>query len=162
MHLGRTSNRHQECGGCVRIQKRFGFLLLAPIGLSAAGCGGSGATTIQNKDPVAVSVSSTVNHVGYPEITTNSTLPMFAAVVNTTNTAVTWSVSCGSPGQCGSIAAAANSDNATYSSPSGIPLNGEVTITATSAADSAKSGACIVVVTGSSPISVAWQSALPT
>jgi hypothetical protein len=146
----------------MRAWKCFGVLLLASIALLATGCSGGAGTPVQKQPPVSVFVTTTVGYYGDPEITTSSTLPMVAVVANTTDTAVSWSVSCASAGQCGSIAPAANSDNATYSSPSAIPLNGEVTITATSVADPTQSGSRVVVITGAGPIAIVWQISPPT
>ena len=66
----------------------------------------------------------------------------FAATVSNdySNAGVDWTVSCGSPGACGTFSAGHTASGATttYTAPSAIPTGGTVTITATSTADATK------------------------
>jgi len=117
--VGRRVSRYSAVAGlCVS---------LALLGLLIA-CGGGGST------PVGVSVSPGTaslwpNNTGWP----SSTQAFSATVSNTTNTAVTWSIS---PSTAGSIDA-----NGNYTAPTvaaGLPAS--VAVTATSQGDSTKSG----------------------
>jgi hypothetical protein len=113
---------------------------LALLGLLVA-CGGGGSTP---PPPIGVTVSQGTPSSVFPNDAADSwptqTATFTATVTNTTNTAVTWAVTGGSAN--GTIASSGtNPPTATYTAPTvaaGLPAS--VTITATSQADSTKSG----------------------
>src|SRR5579862_6417841 len=79
---------------------------------------------------------------------------LIAAVSNDTgNAGVDWSVTCGSPGSCGTFSPAHTASGAatSYTAPSAIPAAGTVTITAASTADSTKTDTQTVTVIASPP-----------
>lgn len=77
------------------------------------------------------------------------------------NTRVSYSLSCGSPGACGSFSSSSEIGAATYTAPPTIPAGGTVTITATSLADPSLSASAVITITPPVPISVAFFSAVP-
>ncbi|MGB9105685.1 MAG: hypothetical protein WCC59_13070, partial [Terriglobales bacterium] len=101
------------------------------------GCGGSSQpvvapATISANPSIAVAVSPSSVNLGASE-----TQQFTANVTNTSNTAVTWTVSCSSA-PCGTINA-----SGLYTAPSAIPSAVTATVTATSQADSTKNGVAI-------------------
>jgi hypothetical protein len=113
-------------------------LALAVTGFLVA-CGGGSSTP---PPPISVTVSpSTVNL--YPNLTVNGvqgtpqTQQFTASVTNSTNTAVTWTVTGGSAN--GTIDA-----TGLYTAPAVLPSPASVTVVATSSADASKSGSATV------------------
>ena len=100
---------------------------------------GSATVTIAN---VQVSVTPSVAMVA-----TGATEPFVAAVMNTSNTAVTWQVNriTGGNAMFGTI-----SISGLYSAPSQVPSPAVVTVSAVSVADSTRSGSAQVTVTAAS------------
>jgi hypothetical protein len=93
----------------------------------------------------------------------NASTPVSAAVSNTSNLQVNWSVTCGSAGACGSFlysSSVSGSPN-TYTAPSAIPSGGMVTVTATSAADPTKTASGTITITAPVPIVVSFQGVPP-
>jgi hypothetical protein len=78
-----------------------------------------------------------------------------------TNEMVTYAVTCGSAGACGSFSASNELGAVVYTAPSTVPSGGTVTITATSVADTTKSVSATITIVPPIPISVAFPSAMP-
>lgn len=104
-------------------------------------CSSSSHTT---PPPISVTLS------GAPtSLQTSATAPLTATVANdSTNAGVTWSVTCGSAGACGSFTAVTTT-SATYNAPAAVPTGNTVTVTATSMADSTKSSSAVITITAS-------------
>ena len=77
------------------------------------------------------------------------------------NTAVTWSVACGSTGACGGFSASDEGGAIVYTAPVAIPSGGTVTITATSVADASVSASATITVVGPQPITVSFPAHMP-
>jgi hypothetical protein len=119
----------------------LGFFVVAVL----AGCGGAGGGSSPAPPlPVSVAFSS-------PPPTTiavGSSAGFTAVVSNATNTSVTWSVTCGSTGSCGSFPINEGGlDYVSYQAPGNIPSGKTVTVTATSVADTTKSVSATMTVT---------------
>ena len=101
--------------------------------------------------PVSVTISPTS-----AQLLTAGHLQFTDTVLNTTNTAVTWTLSgsgC-SGAACGTISA-----SGFYTAPSAAPSPNQITVTATSQADSTKSASAVVTITGPVAVNVSPQSA---
>ena len=135
------------------------FLLLAAgmIG-GLAGCVGPASITF-TAPPVSILLIDTLP----TSLAVNASTPVSAAVSNTSNLLVNWSVTCGSVGGCGSFLYSSSLSGGpnTYTAPSAIPSGGTVTVTATSAADPTKSASATVTITARVPIVVSFQGAPP-
>lgn len=81
--------------------------------------------------------------------------------VSNTNTLVTYSLSCGSPGNCGVFSASDEAGAIVYTAPAAVPVGGTVTITANSAADTSITTSAIIAITPPVPISVSIFNAAP-
>lgn len=80
--------------------------------------------------------------------------PLVATVSNdAANAGVDWTVTCGSPGMCGSFSSAHTASGAatTFTAPGALPAGGAVTITATSTTDATQSASETVTITASLP-----------
>ena len=88
----------------------------------------------------------------------SATLLAAATFANSTTTAttnaVTWAVTCGSPGVCGTFGPNDDAAAVTYTAPAAIPVGTTVTVTATSVADSSKSVSAQITIVAPIPISV--------
>ena len=94
--------------------------------------------TVNIVAPISVSITKKANTT----IVANRTASLVATVSNDfSNAGVDWTVSCGSPGACGTFSPAHTASGAptTYTAPSAPPSGNTVTITATSTADPTKS-----------------------
>jgi hypothetical protein len=100
------------------------------------------ASATKPRSSISVTVSPSAANVAV-----NKTEQFSATVTGTTNTAVTWSVGGGS--SQGSI-----DQNGLYTAPANIPSPPQVTITATSKADSSKTGSAVVTVVATSSVAV--------
>lgn len=112
-------------------------MVLAAIGAMLSSCGGGGGASGPPPPPViSVSVAPQAGSV-----LLGGTLQFTATVQNSTDTAVTWSVNSipGGSDQVGSVTAAG-----VYTAPADLPQGGTVQVTATSHADSSKSGTATV------------------
>jgi hypothetical protein len=95
----------------------------------------------------------------------NSSATIYAAATYATgvgggtgNQMVTYAVTCGSAGACGSFSASDELGAIVYKAPAAIPAGSTVTITATSVADSAKSASVVVTIVPPIPISVTFPA----
>src|SRR5260370_29898420 len=129
--------------------KKFLFVLLAAGVL--AGCGGNTSQPPPPLQPMAVTVSpssATVQTGGVQQFT--------ATVTNTSNLAVTWSLTQGgtacSP-TCGTVSptSAASGAPTAYTAPATAPTPATVTLTATSVTDATKSASATITVTAPGP-----------
>ena len=110
----------------------------------------SSAATVTIIPPVSVTISPTS-----AQLLTGAHLQFTATVLNTTNTAVTWSLS----GGCGGTACGTINASGFYSAPSVPPTPNQVTVTATSQSDSTKSASATVTITGPVAVNVSPQAA---
>ncbi len=99
---------------------------------------------------VAVSVSPSL-----ASVVTGKQQQFTATVQNTTNTAVTWTVA-GSG--CSGAACGTISSSGLYTAPATAPSPNQVTVTATSVADTSKSGKALVTITGPVAVSISPAS----
>ena len=106
------------------------ILLVAAIAVITA-CGGSSSKTPPPPPAITVTVSPAT-----PQLSAAQTQQFTAAVSNTSNTAVTWSIPSGA---AGSISAAG-----LYTAPSSVASQTTITVTATSAADTSKTGTATI------------------
>ncbi len=138
----------------------FAILLLGSLG----GCtsGGSIAPVIPPAKPISVLF------LGAPP----SSLAIYASATfsagiangtSTTSNVLTWSITCSSPGACGSLSTttALGGSPVTYTAPSAIPAGSTVTITATAVADTTKSISATVTIVPPIPISVSFFATVP-
>ncbi len=108
--------------------------------------------------PVSVTISPAYAFVAR-STGTASTLQFTAAVTNSTNTNVTWSVQSGAAGQgCAGAACGSISASGLYTAPTAAPLPNAIAVTATSAADPTKSATAIVAISSGPEI----ESLLPS
>lgn len=96
------------------------------------GCGGGGAGSVTPSSPPPPSITVTITPTS-GAVLLGETLTFSAAVSNTTDTSVTWSVNrvSGGSSQAGTISA-----DGVYTAPADLPSGGTVQVTATSHADS--------------------------
>lgn len=107
--------------------------------------------TLSVTAPISIAITQGVVN---SSIVINATSPLVATVSNDiANAGVDWSVTCGSPGDCGSFSPAhtASGDATTYTAPTAVPTGSTVTITATSTSDPTKTASQTVTVTASIP-----------
>src|ERR1700738_1154826 len=115
---------------------------------SFLGCSGVVSSTPPQPPPSNIAVSLTPPSVS---LLLGTSQTFTAAVTNSTNTAVTWSVN-GIPG--GNAAVGTISASGAYTAPGDLPSSGSVSVRATSVADSSKSAAAVVTVTSDISISL--------
>ncbi len=101
--------------------------------------------------PISVEITQ-----GIPtgSIVKNAKAPFVATVTNdTANAGVDWTVSCGSPGVCGSFSPThtASGGTTTFTAPAAVPLGNTVTITSTSSTDTSRSASETLTVTEGIP-----------
>jgi hypothetical protein len=112
------------------------WLFFSAVILFGSGCGG-GSTTAPPSTLVSVTVTAPQS-----TLVVGQTLNLTASVTGTTNTAVTWSISGGASN--GTI-----TSTGAYTAPSTVPNPAKVTVTATSQADTTKSGSFTVTIAAS-------------
>ncbi|HEX9120093.1 MAG TPA: hypothetical protein VF840_06100, partial [Terriglobales bacterium] len=118
--------------GAIVLSSVLGFVLL--LILPGCGSGSQPTTVVQSQpQPVVSAITMTVSPRGI-SLGASETQQFTATVTNTTNTAVTWTVSCSSA-PCGTISA-----SGLYTAPPVIPSAVTATVTATLQADSTKKG----------------------
>lgn len=130
--------------------------------LALAGCGGGSQSS---SPPLPPSGPTGVAFVSPPPtslaVNASATLAAAATFAMSTvggNNAVTWAVTCGSAGACGTFGTNADVGAVTYKAPSTIPTGTTVTVTATSIADSSKSVSAQITIVAPIPISVSLPS----
>ena len=131
------------------------LVVLIVLVIMITGCGGSGSSP----NPPAVSVALSPQPPSSTD--TGSTINLTAVVSNdSANAGVKWAVTCGSA-QCGSLSAASTGSGVAtkFTAPATAPKPANVTVTATSVADSTQSAsASITISTPSAPITVTLNS----
>src|SRR5208283_1629316 len=92
-----------------------------------------------------------------PTLAPNSFAFLTATVLNDpVGNGVDWSVSCGTPGNCGSffpVQSPVGSGPTTYSAPSGVPVGSTVTVTASSTTDPSMSDSVSITISAANPSS---------
>ena len=132
--------------------------------LALAGCGGGGSNNPSPVPPPAPGptgvafISSPPTSLAVNASATLSAAAEFASSVTAGNRAVTWSVTCGSTGACGTFGSNADGGAVTYTAPAAIPTGTAVTVTATSVADTSKSVSAQITIVPPIPISVSILS----
>lgn len=116
------------------------WLAVAVLAFLLSGCGGSSSTPA---NIIVQQVSVTVSPAT-ASVAVGQTQQFSATVTGTSNPAVTWEVN-GTVG--GSAATGAISASGLYTAPAAVPSNPTVSITATSVADTSKSGAAAATIT---------------
>ena len=141
-----------------------GLLFLLPVGsILISGCGMTGGVhSIPPVGPTAVIFSS----VPPASLAVQAKATLTAAAIYSNSaqqgsSAVTWSVSCGSVGACGTFGPSDNLAGTTYTAPSAVPSGGSVIVTATSVADATKSASTTIKIVPPIPISVAFFAPPP-
>ncbi len=117
-----------------------------------AGCssGGGSTTTTTTTSP---SISISFSPAPPTSLQISATTSLTAVVANSSsNSDVTWAVTCGSAGACGSLSSTSTASGAstTYTAPSSVPSGSTVTVTVTSAADSSVSASATITITSRS------------
>jgi hypothetical protein len=129
---------------------KFRQSILSLIALSLAsmlaGCGGGSSHT---PPPQAISVA--LSPAPPTSLQTNAAQPLTAVVSNDPSSSpqVTWTVTCGSSGACGSFSPTTSASAAatTYTAPSAVPTGNTVSVTATSVTDTTKSASATITIT---------------
>ena len=133
--------------------------LLGCGGAGSIGGGGGGGGQVEPTSVIFVSTPPST-------LAVNASTTIYAAAAYPTlgpsgNTAVTYSISCGSANACGTLGPSDELGAVTYTAPAAVPSGGIVTVTATSVADTSLSRSATITVVPPIPISVAFASALP-
>jgi hypothetical protein len=131
--------------------------LLATVGLAgcSGGGGGGGSPIHPPVGPNAVLfVSAPPTSLAVNAAATLLAAATFPSANSGGNTAVTWAVTCGSPGACGSFGPNANAAGITYTAPAAIPAGATVTVTASSVADATKLASATITIVAPIQISV--------
>lgn len=108
---------------------------------------------------VEISITAQVSVVISKGVPNNTITQGFSAAVvahvssDPANGGVDWTVTCGSPGACGSLVPTHTATDVptTFAAPSAVPAGGTVTITATSTSDKTKTASQTVTVTAFTP-----------
>ena len=142
-------------GVATKVAVWMGWLAL----LALEGCGGGSNSPAPVPPPVpgptgVVFISSPPTSLAVNASATVSAAAVFASSVAAGNRAVTWTVSCGSAGACGSFGPNADGGAVTYMAPPAIPTGATVTVTATSVADTSMSVSAQITIVPPLPISV--------
>ena len=142
-------------------------LVLISLGSIAglAGCmGGTSLPFSQTPQPLSVLfISTPPTSLAVQASATLIAAATFAGAppVLSVNNLVTWSVTCGSPGVCGSFSASDDLNAVIYTAPSAIPIGSTVTVTATSIATPAKSASAVITIVPPIPIAVSFFTPPP-
>jgi hypothetical protein len=86
---------------------------------------------------------------------------IYPNATSTNTTAVTYAVTCGSAGACGTLTPNDEAGAITYTAPANIPSGGKVTITATSVADTTKSASATITIVPPIPIAISFFAPPP-
>ena len=124
--------------------------VLLAVGAWTLGCGGGGAGSVTPPPPPPPSITVSVTPQS-GTVLLGETLSLTAAVSNTPDTAVVWSVN-GTVG--GSVQAGTISADGIYMAPPDLPSGGTVQVTATSHADSSKSATTRLTVSSDISVSI--------
>jgi hypothetical protein len=130
-----------------------GLLVTITAYATATGTSLLSSVTVDIIAPISVKITQGATN---NTIVIGASAPLAATVTNDPgNAGVDWTVTCGSPGACGSFsltpAHSASGAPITYTAPATAPAGGTVTITATSTSDHSKTDQTIVTVTSAPP-----------
>jgi hypothetical protein len=141
---------------------RQAILLLTLLGMMG-GLAGCGLNPLPPIKPPVQPISVLFVVAPPPSLAIKASTGVVAAVLNDPSVGglVTWSVTCGSAGACGtfSVSESLSSSPTTYTAPSAIPSGGTVIVTAISVTDPTKSISAKVTITPPVPIAVTLQGA---
>jgi len=145
------------------MRHRIVFLLCAVL---VGGCGGSGNDAAPISPPpsgptAVVFVSPPPGSLAVKASATVAAAAIFANSDTGGNTAVTWTLACGSAGACGSVGANDDAAAVTYTAPAVIPKGNTVTLTATSVANPSLSVSATITITAPIPIAVSFAANPP-
>jgi hypothetical protein len=144
----------------------------APASMPASGNAIQITAAVQNDSSVTVSTNLTILPVTIVvtpatyNLQTAGTASFTATLANDALTQGTdWTISCSSPGNCGSFSGSAKAHTASgtgvnYTAPSSIP-SGAVTITAASTTEPTQSATAVVTIIATAPINVAMTAPPP-
>jgi len=136
----------------------------APTTVTITASVGSGTPGTAQISIAVPPISVAFNPAPPTSLPAGTTTPLTAVVSNDSKSAgVTWIVTCGSSGACGSFSptSTASQTATTYTAPAAIPTGGTVTVTATSVTDTTKSQSATITITAPG-ISVALNPVPPT
>lgn len=143
---------------------RLSALLPSIVCIVFAGCGGGGrGSAYQPLQPTGVEFLP----MPPSQLAVNASANVFAVTVYpppappNTNFLLAYSLSCGSPGACGTLSGSNQAGGVTYTAPAAIPSGATVTITAASVANPSLSAAASITIGPPIPISVSFFSAVP-
>ncbi len=129
-------------------------------------CGGSGNDAAPTAAPPAAPTA--VVFIASPPVSlaVNAAATLIAAATYPTgveggNTAVTWTVGCGSANACGTFATSDEGGAVTYLAPPSIPSGKTVKVTATSVADPSLTASSTITIVAPIPISVSFAQTPP-
>jgi hypothetical protein len=139
------------------------FIGLSSI-LGLAGCGGSknlSSLPPSSKPTAVLFVSPPPKSLAVNASATLVAAATYPITMINGNSLVTWTMTCGSPGACGSFSPSDDASGITYTAPAAIPAGGTVTVTATAVADTTKSISATITIVAPIPISVAFYAPPP-
>jgi hypothetical protein len=143
------------------MRHRIVSLLIAVL---VSGCGGSDNASAPTPPPAptaVVFISPPPASLAVNAAATLTAAATFPSGVTGGNSAVTWTVTCGSAGACGAFGSSSEAGAVTYTAPSAIPSGKIVTITATSLANPSLSVHSTVTIVAPIPISVSFAATPP-
>lgn len=132
--------------------------------LAMAGCSGAGGAsppTFPAPTPVSVLIESAPSTLAVNATATLAAAVTYANPLNAGSLAVTWSLNCGSPNQCGSIGASSDGGAVAYKAPAAIPKGATVTATAVAVANPNLSASATITIVAPIPITVAFAGTNP-
>jgi hypothetical protein len=146
-------------------------LLLTGLGIIAglAGCSSSGSAGSQPPTQTSPQPTS-VLFVSPPpaSLAVKASATIFAAAIfpttvptGSSNSQVSYSITCGTSGACGTLSASDEGGAIVYTAPEAIPTGNTVTVTATSVVDTSKSISAAITIVPPIPISVAFFAPTP-
>ncbi|HEY1160144.1 MAG TPA: hypothetical protein VGE83_05905, partial [Terracidiphilus sp.] len=118
---------------------RRAFLLVTAV-IMIAGLAGCGLPPLPPLTLPTQPISILFVEAPPSSLAVNASATIYAAVENSpSNSQVTYAVTCGSAGACGSFSASDEGGAVVYTAPAAIPSGAAVIVTATSVADTAES-----------------------
>lgn len=142
----------------------FSFVAVGTIAV-LAGCG-PGSLPSLNETPQPTSVIFVATPPSSLAVNASATIDAATTYpiqdpIASENTQVTYSITCGSPGACGTLKASDLVGATVFTAPPAIPSGGTVTVTATSVANPSLSRSATITIVPPIPISVTFSGAAP-
>lgn len=138
---------------------------IIPLWIAAllAACGGSGndASPTPTSPTSVVFISAPPTSLAVSAATTLAAAATYPAGTIGGDAAVTWTVTCGSAGACGTFSANDDAGAVTYTAPSVIPSGKTVKVTATSVANPGLSVSSMITIVAPIPIAVSFAPTPP-